>query len=153
MGATRAHNHRLGQAALLSVPVIALGCQFGDGMLLKKLAGSPALVSLPGDRLGSVLAELGEGAVLVRVGPGATRAIDTAFLIEHGQCFGAADQAGLAPDFLHRLDDGRETGGDRLGGGEFQPGEFFRGDAINQRGFVRHAQSLLDSGGESRQAP
>ena len=50
--------HRLGQAALLLQPVIALLFQFADGVGGEELPRHLALGELEGDGLGAVLAKL-----------------------------------------------------------------------------------------------
>ena len=85
----------MGQPALLGQPVLGLVGQFGDRVPGEELRGDDALGGLLGDRLGAVLAELGQLAAARLLGPRAARAVEAVSLIEPGQRRGGADRAHL----------------------------------------------------------
>ena len=110
VGGSRAKQHRRGDAALAVVPEVALRGEVGDGMTgeesrVRKLAGG-----FRGERLGSVLTELGRRAPAVRVRPGAARAVEAAGLVHLQQPAGATERPGFAKNVPERRRDGGETG-------------------------------------------
>ncbi|MNM83356.1 hypothetical protein D3C81_954150 [compost metagenome] len=72
--------HRVGQAALVLKPVVALPGQLGDAVAGKEIRIDQAPGGLPVDRLGTVLAEL-DHAAFRRLAPGTARAVETAVLV------------------------------------------------------------------------
>ena len=72
--------HRLGQAALVFQPVIALLTQLADAVTGEKGGVHTALGRFPVDRFGAVLAEL-DVAVFRRITPGAAGAVEAAVLV------------------------------------------------------------------------
>ena len=113
-----AQQHRLGEAALEIVPGIALRHQVGNGMCGEELAADGPVHRLRGDRLRAVLAELGDRAMAIGVGPGTARAVEAAGLVQVEQRLGPADHTGLAEDVLQRRDHRGRAGGVLFGGGE-----------------------------------
>ncbi|MNQ79443.1 hypothetical protein D3C85_943880 [compost metagenome] len=77
--------HRVGQAALILQPVIALLGQRRDTVFVEEGRVDQTARGFPVNRLGAVLAEL-DHAVFRRLAPGATRAVEPAVLVglEHG---------------------------------------------------------------------
>ena len=82
---TGAQHHRLGEPALLGQPVLGPRIQIGDGVPGEELRGDDALGRFLGDGLGAVLAELGELAAAVFLGPCAAGAVEAVALIEPHQ--------------------------------------------------------------------
>ncbi len=76
----RVIGERFGQSALVLQMEVAPAEQFGDGMGGKEFRRDAFAGRLPGDGLGTVLAELEGGGVLL-VGPGAARAIEAIRLV------------------------------------------------------------------------
>ncbi|MNX94058.1 hypothetical protein D3C86_1262760 [compost metagenome] len=81
----RVITHRVGQAALILQPVIALLGQRRDAVFVEEGRVDQTARGFPVNRLGAVLAEL-DHAVFRRLAPGATGAIEPAVLVglEHG---------------------------------------------------------------------
>ena len=84
-------HHRVGEPALLRQPVLGFGGEFGDRVPGEEVRGDDALGGLLGDGLGAVLAELGELAAAVFLGPRAARAVEALPLVQPGQRGGGAD--------------------------------------------------------------
>ena len=105
-----AKHHRVGEPALLRQPVLRLGGQLGDRVPGEELRRDDALGGLLGDGLGAVLAELGELAAAVFLGPRAARAVEAVALVEPGQRGGRANRSHRRQPALqrhhHRLDSG-----------------------------------------------
>src|SRR3989344_1138346 len=72
--------HRLGQAALVFKPVIALLAQLADAVTGEEGGVYAAFGGFPVDRLGTVFAEL-DVAVFRRITPGAAGAVEAAVLV------------------------------------------------------------------------
>ncbi|MNZ88255.1 hypothetical protein D3C78_1071430 [compost metagenome] len=92
--------HRLGQAALIFEPVVALLQQGRDAVFGEKFGIDTAFGRFPVHRLGAVLAEH-HHAAFPGVTPGATRAVEAAVLVgleHHAQVFQrvVAGQPGLS---------------------------------------------------------
>ncbi|MCY1432837.1 hypothetical protein D9M71_488450 [compost metagenome] len=77
--------HRMGQAALILQPVVALLAQLADAVPGEERRVDAAAGGFPVHRLGAVLAEL-DHAVFRRLAPGAAGAVEAAVLVglEHG---------------------------------------------------------------------
>ena len=75
----------MGEPALLRQPVLGPAGQVGDRVPGEELGRDHALGGLLGDGLGAVLAELGELAAAVLLGPRAARAVEAVPLVEPGQ--------------------------------------------------------------------
>ena len=80
-----AQHHRFGEPALLGQPVLGPRIQVGDGVPGEELRGDHPLGRFLGDGLGAVLAELGELAAPVILGPCAAGAVETVALIQPDQ--------------------------------------------------------------------
>jgi len=115
MGGAWGFDDRLSEATLLLVPSVGLIEQCGNGVLGEELSCDRALGRFGGDGLGAILAKLCDGAVLVRVGPGTTGAVETLFLVELEERFGASDGAGLSQNVFQRGSDRRGAGGPLFG--------------------------------------
>src|ERR1019366_639879 len=89
-------DHGMSQSSLMAQPVVRLLRQLRETLRTEKLRGAALRCRFLCDRLDTILTVFVEGAILVRVGPGATRAIDSVKLIEAGECGNSADQ----PRFL-----------------------------------------------------
>ena len=79
---TLAQDHRLSDTTLLIVPVVALFEQFGDAVFGKKFSADLPCGGLRGNGFGSIFTELRNGAVVVRVWPGAAWAVKAVGLVE-----------------------------------------------------------------------
>ena len=95
---------RLGETPLHAEPVLALVEQVVDGVLGPEGARNENRRRLPGDRLGAVLAELRDLAV-VGVGPGAAHAVEAVLLVQRRQQLHGAGDAQLLDRWLHRVQD------------------------------------------------
>ena len=106
-----APDHGLGQAALLAEPVLIAVGKIDDGVPREELGPALPGVGLPGDGLGAVFAELGQLAVLVRLGPRAAHAIDAVGMIQRDQGAAAAEKGLVHGQVLHGADHGGHAGG------------------------------------------
>ena len=107
MRAARSQVHGLGQPALRLEPVVGLPAKLLDRVGGEE-AGVDALAGgLPRDRLGAVLAELGRLA-MVRIGPGAARAVEAVDLVRLQQGLQAALRAHLMCDEFDGVLDARQ---------------------------------------------
>ena len=101
----------MGEPALLRQPVLGPAVEVGDRVPGEELRGDDALGGLLGDGLGAVLAELGELAAAVLLGPCAAGAVEAVALIEpHQRRSGPPRSHGLQPALQrhhHGLDPGR----------------------------------------------
>ena len=104
--------HGLSEATLLTKPVIRLAREFLHGIAREKIRGDSFQRGLFRDGLGAVLAELRDGSMIFWIGPCATRAIETIFLIHIAQNFCRARQTHL----LHRHGERNFHRGETAGG-------------------------------------
>ena len=106
-----AQHHRMGEPALLRQPVLGPAVEVGDRVPGEEVRGDDAFGGLLGDGLGAVLAELGELAAAVLLGPCAAGAVESVALIEPDQrCGGPPRSHGFQPALQrhhHGLDAGR----------------------------------------------
>src|SRR5882757_4989397 len=96
-------------------------------MLREELRTASFAVHLVSDRLGAVLAELGEAAIPVRLRPGAAHAVDAPFLIQHRERFHPPQHARVLEYVFRRPLHARQTGRFFVWLTDPQPGEIFRG--------------------------
>ena len=112
-----AQDHRVGQPALLAQPVLGALAQIGEGVPREEVRGDDALGRLLGDRLRAVLAELGELAAAVLLGPRAAGAVETLALVEPNQGGRGAQRTHRRDAALQRHHDGLHPGRLVLGAG------------------------------------
>jgi|GEM_PF-5488356 len=108
-------DHRLGNAALAVVPEIAFRGEFCDGVLCEKPRVRQFAGGFGCERLGTIFTKLGEGTIMVRIRPGAARAIESARLVHFEQPPRAAERTGLAKDVVQRGRHRRHASGPLLG--------------------------------------
>ena len=99
----------MGQASLIFEPIVRFSGQFRNGVLGEKIGVHLASGRFRGDRLGSVFTEFGQGPLVVRVGPSATGAIETVFLVELEKGLGSAGDAALPERRAASNDSRRES--------------------------------------------
>ena len=116
MSAAGPLDHGFGDATLLTEPVSVMTVEGGDAVVGEELRCRPFRGRFLGNGLGAVLAEFGRVTVLgVRIGPGATHAIETVGVIEFEKSFGSAFQTHVGDAALKRHPHTGDPGSGHLG--------------------------------------
>ena len=108
-------DHRTGEAALLTQPVVRLLGQFLNRIVLEKFVGDDAGGGFMGDGLDAVFTKLRDGPVAVGVGPAAAGAIKPLLLIDLEKRLTASPQAHFMRDVFEGGQDGGDAPGPRGG--------------------------------------
>src|SRR5262249_32638533 len=94
-------NYRLREPALLLQPIIGLLFEPGHGVGSEEFTGHPLRRSLPGKRLGAVLAEF-QGQAPPGTGPRPARKVQSLGLVDAKERLGALDECVLLNESIQR---------------------------------------------------
>jgi hypothetical protein len=117
VAAAGTQDHGMSQSSLMAQPVVRLLRQVRETLRTEKLRGAALSGRLLCDRLDTILTVFVEGAILVRVGPGATGAIDSVKLIETNERGDSSNEARFFEGNLGRFENRFQPSGNasRLG--------------------------------------
>ena len=100
VGRAGAQHHGMRQAAGFAEPIVGLPAQLCNGPLAKKIRRDALECSFFGNSFRTVLAEFGDGAVRIGIGPRAAGTIESCKLIQVAQELGSAHDTGLSDRML-----------------------------------------------------
>jgi len=104
-------DHGMGQSPLVTQPVVRLPRKVCDTPQAEKFRRAALRRRFLRDRLDAIFTIFVERPILIRIGPGATRTIDSVELIELRKCGDPSEQPGFFESELDCFEHGRQPGG------------------------------------------